>query len=782
MKRLLAVIIMIAALTSCSSTGNSGSAVTENSASENETDRPDSSDEIKEDLMNRTNCYRSEDFALPDDMTDILSAYRLGDGRVALGLTDSDFNEKYYISDGNFMDFTPFSYEIPEDVESADFYFGRPSFRHDGSLLVLYTTEDHNGVKAPDEYDQNFDYDSYNSNFTTSHYICSYDSSGELLSTNPVEYPQELYSEEGYLLAGDCTAYGDNIFQGFEDGSIRKISTSGEITTVYTDESSGDPTYMIPKIAADRDGNLVAVLYEQPDDVTAGLEMKFFDITEDGVADEPLYTCQENEYSHGELFGAGEYRLLIPTYDGVIGIKGDGTTETAIDWKASSLDSMSVIPAEDGTYIGRYTQTNASFPTIVRLVPRDMSELADTKIITVSVPSEFFNISSEINSFNNSQTEYRAETIEYDGSYGDYISQLNMDIISGKAPDVISGLDYENYMNYCNKSAFEELTPYFDDELSLDMILPNVTAAFQREDGLYALCSSFNVRTLVTKSKINDKENWTFDDMLALYDNPPSTADHLYDSQSKTDAFQMMSYTMSDFIDFEHAECDFNNSRFIDILNFCNRFVESENAPTKVDDYGAWEDYTYGKMRWFGEDRVLFDSLNMYDLSAYNLLKYTLAGGEDLTFAGYPSENGKGGRIVPGDIISINASSTEKEGAWEFVKHYIIDANDIEEEYEQGQYIERIPSFTASLERLMELQNAEVHTAGGEEYPSYTEAEMGMILDYIKSCDTVGVMLDDEIGAILEEESEIFFEGEQSAELAAEHIQDRLSILLSEKS
>lgn len=777
MKKIFVIMTMLAVLTSCNSTGSTVSGDSGANAGAVGLNAPD---DIKEDLMNRTNCYKTEKFALPDNMTDIFSAYRLGDGRVILGMTDTNFDEHYYISDSNFTDFTPFSYEVPENVRSADVYYGRPCFRQDGSLIVLFAAEDHNGVKAPEEYDESFDYDSYTSNFSTAFYICSYDSGGKLLSSNPVDYPDELYDEDGYLLCGGCAADGDSLFQGFEDGSIRKISLSGEVTTVYADKKSGGSAYMSPGIISDRDGKPVAVLYERQDD--KGVEVKFFDITENGAAEEPLYTCNESEYVYEAMFGAGEYRLIIPTYNGVIGIRDDGSKETAIDWKASSLSCMTVIPAEDGTYIGRNINSNGGFPSFVRLVPRDMSELAETQIITVSIPSQFFNLSTEINSFNNSQTGYRVETIEYDGNYGDYISQLNMDLISGKAPDIISSLDYEDYMNYCNKSAFEELTPYFDDELSMDMILPNVTAAFQREDGLYALCSWFDINTLVTKSKINDKENWTFEDMLALYDAPPSTADHLYDSQSKTDAFQMLNYTMSDLIDFENAKCDFNNSRFIDMLNFCDRFVESENAPSKADDIEAWSNYTYDKKRWFGNDRVLFDTLRMHELSTYNLLKYTMANGEALTFAGYPSENGKGGRIVPSGIISINSASLNKEGAWEFLKYYIIKSNDFEEEFEQKHYIEKIPVLTASLERLMELDNAEVHTSMGGEYPAYTADEEKMILEYIESCDTVGVMLDSEIGAILEEESGLFFAGEQSAESAAEHIQDRMSILLSEKS
>ena len=95
--------------------------------------------------------------------------------------------------------------------------------------------------------------------------------------------------------------------------------------------------------------------------------------------------------------------------------------------------------------------------------------------------------------------------VEY--SYDDN-SQLNLDIISGNAPDIICNLDYSTYLNYRKKGVFTDLDQFMNDdsELNRDKIMTNVITALENPDGkLNALCSNFNVSTMVAKTKFFDK-------------------------------------------------------------------------------------------------------------------------------------------------------------------------------------------------------------------------------------------------------------------------------------
>lgn len=74
------------------------------------------------------------------------------------------------------------------------------------------------------------------------------------------------------------------------------------------------------------------------------------------------------------------------------------------------------------------------------------------------------------------------------------------------------------------------------------------------------------------------------------------------------------------------------------------------------------------------------------------------------------------------------------------------------------------------------------HTASGMEIPNLTQADRDMLADYIKSCDTLCTLFDEDVQAVCEEETALYFAGQQTAETTAEHIQNRASIIISEKN
>lgn len=64
----------------------------------------------------------------------------------------------------------------------------------------------------------------------------------------------------------------------------------------------------------------------------------------------------------------------------------------------------------------------------------------------------------------------------------------------------------------------------------------------------------------------------------------------------------------------------------------------------------------------------------MYDF--YTLEKYAMDYGEELLFLGYPSPDGSlMGEVRPEASLGILANSSNKEGAWEFLKYYLLNYN-----------------------------------------------------------------------------------------------------------
>lgn len=781
MKKLLLLLTVCVTLTSCAPSVGTQPESSISSVSEGTTDEIPTTEEAKTNAVQLTNCFKKEDFALPDDMKSISSGELLSDGNIILPLQNEDFNITYfYKTDKDFRAFELFEYEKPEEMQNYDVAHDQPFFNPDGSFCSIVTLEDHGGVVAPEEWDENFDYESYNDNCTTTYMICTYSADGKILTKTEFEYPEEVYGDYGYVISGVSVADGNSLLIPFEDGSIRRLSSDGTFTTVYTLENPEDYAYITSAhLYHDRDGRIIARMngitetHDLNGNPSTETVINFMEFDGEKMGD-VIYSCNEHEINGSIIFGRGDYRFFVLTTDGVIGVKDDGTSETVVDWLSSSLNAMyTIIPCGENDFIGMDWNDNSE--AVLKLVPRDMSDFANVEFITVS------NCDTRIiNDFNNSSEKYRVQLVEY--SYEDNNQQLNMDIISGNAPDVICGLDYSTYLNYCNKGVFADLYELMDDELNKEMVMPNVVTALESDGKLYSLCTSFNINTLVAKTKFCNKENWTFDDMLNLYENAPESATHLYDGETKLDMFRRMFYTMNDRIDYENAKCDFNNPEFIQLLEFCNRFVDTVDKPSKEDEYEAFSQYMTEKYHWFGNDCTLVEPLQFYDPSAYNLVKYTQGNGEDLTLVGYPSNNGKGGRITPDTLMSITENCENKQGAWEFLKFYVLESNEIPEPENEYSNIYNIPSLTDSFEKAMKNEIVTKHSASGVEYPSYTQADVDMLTEYIKSCDTIGTVLDKDIVAVCEEEAGLYFAGEQTAETSAEHIQNRVSILISERS
>ena len=317
------------------------------------------------------------------------------------------------------------------------------------------------------------------------------------------------------------------------------------------------------------------------------------------------------------------------------------------------------------------------------------------------------------------------------------------------------------------------------DKNGRDAYLNNVLKSLESSnDELNAITANFAVRTLATKTSVWNKENWTMDEMLKLHDEAPATADHLYDGDSKTDIFNLMIYSMGELIDYEKAECHFNSPEFVKMLEFCNRFVDEVPLPGK-DDPEAYEKYYSERWHWFANERVYTDTLIFSDISAYFDIRSLDADGAEITFAGVPSSDGKGGRIVTGELVSISSSCSEKEGAWEFIREGIINRNDTAYDNYLGT---AIPILKTKFTEDLDFEMTAERTASGHPIAPLTKEERDRIEKYILSCDAPALSMDEDIENICLEESEAYFQGGQTAQQAADMIQNRVSILISERS
>lgn len=626
-----ALSIFCMAATSCSSIEKTKESESSNDSSvlTDATSEPADSEQL---LL--INSFKYEEIPMPDGTTDVWGIEPIRDtGEFIVEFSDKKYNPTYYKTDSSFSQFTPLDFEIPPELVAYDACQFNLSFNNDGSFFAFIITEDHGGLKAPDVFDENFDYESYNNNCIRSYTLCKYDKNCTLISKTPIDYPEEYVDEYGYLSLYDSIANGDTFIQSVQsENAIVSLGADGNPEKHIIEETDPDKTDIHYLFLRDGEGKIVIFeSYSVPRNDSQGMvyyesAMNLRTLNDDYTLGEPFFSLTQNgvETMCSPTPGTGDYKLYATMIDGLFGIKEDGSMTQVINWSDSGIEAMKTYCVGEDEYIGLRQEENG-FETLVRLAPRDPSEFANKKVITMANIDNYYP-TAEINNFNNSQSAYHVQTINYTSNddYEQNLRQLDLDLISDNAPDIIFNLPYSSYLNYQKKGVFADIYQFMDNdnELNRDKIMPNVLKATESSDGnLYGLCASFYVNTLAAKTRIFSKENWTFDEMLDLYENAPPEAIHIYDGETKSDMFRTMFFTMNDLINYDNATCDFNNQQVVQMLEFCNRFVNEVDMPDKFSDPEGHQGYYVDKYTWLKNDQILVQPIYFSNFTNFDLVK-----------------------------------------------------------------------------------------------------------------------------------------------------------------
>lgn len=783
---------LTASLASCSETKRSSD--TDSINSENASEAEALSENAFE------NAFRAVDYEIPIEYTylnirDVLSEseeYVVNVIKYEEGGEESV--NKLYRTDKAFTRFDELDIPLPDEAAAADAGYAMNFFNPDGSMLSIITLEDHGGVKFPEgEYDENFDYDSYYDNCETSYMLAVYDKELALVSSTKLEYPESFFDQWDNILMCVYAADGNSLLCSCENGEIWRISSDGkfiQLTDIDEDDSMRNINSMVT-FFRDRDGSLIAsvpqlITSKDPDGYEYDTIMyEYCDIDDRGKLSEPFYsyTPSFSFQSYSPSAGYDEYRILLPNDDSLIGITDSGEEKEIINWNDSDTEAMNVVSLGDDEFIGFSTNRSSEWGETVlkKLVRRDPSEFANIKVITIGCNSEKTSIPRElVNSFNSLQTEYRLKIKNIEDTENS-VNALGMSLITGDAPDMIYSIAPEDFFNLRNKGAFAELYGFMDEDAdcSRDAFMPNILSAMESDSGkLFGLPLSFGINTIVTRKDVSDIENWKFDDMLALYDAQPLSSDMLYAYDTKEEMLNYMLRPMSGLIDYESGKCNFDSPDFVKMLEFCNRFVSETDIPDKESDGEAHQMWYSNKYFRLKNNETLIELLSLCSPNSYSCTKNLQGGGAELTLAGFPSDDGKGGRLAPGRIICINEKAKDKQGAWEALKYFMSRVDNSTYDPDYGGF----PSMKEGFEAYFKKDQSDTHTYNGNLAPPLNADEEKMIREYILSCDTLGTSMDNEMYNICLEEAECYFNGEVSAKTSAERIQNRIQIFVSEQS
>lgn len=401
---------------------------------------------------------------------------------------------------------------------------------------------------------------------------------------------------------------------------------------------------------------------------------------------------------------------------------------------------------------------------------------------------------SQIVRFNKMNTEYQIEVRQYGDDNTDMetrISLLQKDIASGDAPDIldIGALPMEEHYKLMEAGVFEDMAPYMekDDKIKREDYQENVLQVYERNQKLYAIMPTFRLQGLVgKKAEIGEGEAWSVQEMMK-YSESLSEGTELIAGADRKELLEILCrLNLNTFVDWESGECYFAGEEFTRLLEFVSSFPREASSRDWLTNM---EQVRSGQAGLLEADLI--------SVSDYQTYEHMLE--EPINFIGYPTSTGKGIMALPcASVIAITSSSANKEGAWEFVSYMLEENQQKELGINGGQ---GLPIRKSVIDRILKEQmevEYEEDEAGNITEKSKYQMQMGDILikfyaiteqeaaSFEKLLAAAGnsmeTGLEQQMLAIIAEESAAFFEGDKRVGEVTEIIQNRIQTLVNERN
>lgn len=818
---LSAAAVMAGAFTACGKKSDGITSDGETSSSENgENTGGNSSDSVSKLVKLDYDC---EEIKLPEELKDGgFEGFHVSGNGFYTVVSESDYDEETDISsitsyicnvdnDGNLVsrtDITP----VPEADGDTPVY-QEIVFLNDGSLLLF---ERHNlpsasaaGENDTDDTDRE-DIGAYE-DYEIKTYIVVMSADGTVISRKDAADIPGL-SE----ITSDMNSYIDGVLS----------NDKGEIAISYQ-KCDENWNYIPGVIVLDKDMNKIFEK-ELPSDGNSWINGSFtggdgsfnyilysYDMSSGGMPSQKLY---RPDLGTGELVevsdwtadssgnmitGSGDY--LAYYYDSssasVEGMKNDGTSETIVNLLNNGLfiEQVSGMFAEgDDLYIVGYENE----PIIYKLRKLDDSEVKEKEQVTLASYYADSGLQSAVAAYNRSDGNYLITVTDY-SKYDDYssddeeawnagITKLNSEISSGQIPDIISIADPEMLASFSAKGLFVDLNTYIDGEDGLDRseYFDNVFRAMETDGKLYAITGSVGILGTCAKQSYIPEDgpvSWeTADSILSQH----SGMKLLPNTLTREDFMTIiLSCGYKNFVDISAGECRLDSPEFVEILE------RSANYPEEIDynELNSDPDYWNNFNMQYRNDQTLLCELYLYSFDSYY---YTADGsmGEDISILGMPG-SGSGACIFPSCYISISAESAHPDAGWELIKSML---SYDEDRYSVNNGFSYFPLNKQSYQKMGEaviestyytdsegnrVQNEQTYYIDDTQSVTLRNVDQALIdriSGFISSTDNVYMGTESGILDIIREESAAFYAGTSTAQQAADNIQSRVSLYLSE--
>lgn len=563
-----------------------------------------------------------------------------------------------------------------------------------------------------------------------------------------------------------------------EDGSLVKDFDLGGIEG---DENS-DFSLSVFKT---KDGNLTGVYND-------GEYNSFYKVDVDAGTVSVVEGAQIEAYEY-QLFAGNPHDFFAVNSEGVYGYNVGDENPTQLlnfvdsDIDASGLYQLVAISETEMLALLPSDEMGFNLAVLTKVKPEDVK---DKQIITLGCNYIDYDVRSHVVKFNKENENYRIVITDYsnyetDDDMSAGANKLNTDIVSSNAPDILV-LDNDMPVDsYIAKGLFEDMTDYFnnDEELSKKQFIEAMNV-FKNDGKMYKLVPAFSIETVVASTKYAGADNdytWTIDELEKVAKDTGVEYKNIFGTLSRDEVFDMaMTLAGSQFIDWENLKCSYDSEAFVHLLEFINEF------PVELKE----EDYETDTSAYWREGLSLAERIYLTSFSDYNYAKKGVFG-EDVSFVGFPSDNGSGSCITPTLQLTMSSNSKVKDGCWEFMRYFLTDEyqNTIDGNWPVS--MDKINELAAAAKKKpvyidengKEQEYDDTYYIGDSEIiiDPMTDDEVNAVLDYVNSVTQVG-SYNDAVINIIQEEAAAFFSGQKSAKEVADIIQSRVQIYVNEIS
>ena len=364
--------------------------------------------------------------------------------------------------------------------------------------------------------------------------------------------------------------------------------------------------------------------------------------------------------------------------------------------------------------------------------------------------------------FNTTNPDYRIEITTINGSKENYNKTLIQLATSGNQYDIVdTGFFHQSMVK---GTLCTDLLPYIekDPEVNSDAFISPIFDSMMRNGHIYEINPYFSVMSMaIPEEMYPGDENWTVDYLLNLIENKDPDTDVLTYNMNRDVMIKLLVRIASaEYVDYENCTCNFECESFYQLLKLIR-------------------DIPYGIEKTDNPDLISIDYNNLLQLPYNTKLRLKT---NDYIICGFPGLSGNGCYFCrPGENhekmlssfqsnvrLGIMENSLHKDAAWDFLRIVLLKGTN-------GVSVLK-ERFDKQVEKILENQDS----YRTQDVPQISENDVANIKNMVYGIEKSAID-DSRLQDIISNGLERYFNNQCTAERAAEIIQSKASIYISEQ-